>query len=123
MAVLTEGNHAGEFIVSEVDIDMTRKPIVIASGAGVLPAGTVLGKISAGGEYNVYNNAGADGTEVAAGILFDEVDAAAAAGDGIILDNLCVVNNAELNWGASDAAAQTAAVVDLVAKNVFVKGA
>lgn len=123
MTVLTEGNHAGEFIVSEVDIDMVRKPIVIVNGAGVLPAGTVLGKITIGGEYNIYNNAETDGTEVAAGVLFDEADATLAADDGIILDNLCVVNNAELNWGASDGAAQTAAVADLLAKNVFVKGA
>lgn len=123
MAVLNEGKHAGEFIVSEVDIDMSRKLVTVVTGAGILTAGTVVGIITATGEYKIYDDAAIDGSEVAAGILFDEVDATAAAAEGIMLNNLCVVNNAELNWGASAAAAQTAAVADLKALNVFVKGA
>lgn len=39
----------------------------------VIPSGTVLGRITASGKYAPYNNGASDGTEVAAGILFNSV--------------------------------------------------
>lgn len=41
---------------------------------GIVPSGVVLGKITATGLYAPYDNGAADGTEVAAGILFQTVD-------------------------------------------------
>ncbi|MBF0305772.1 MAG: head decoration protein [Alphaproteobacteria bacterium] len=43
MAVLSEGKHTGEFLVTEGPGYMSRDAVTIAAGAGVLPAGTVLG--------------------------------------------------------------------------------
>lgn len=40
---------------------------------GYIPSGIALGKITATGKYAPYNNALADGTEVLAGHLFEEV--------------------------------------------------
>lgn len=40
---------------------------------GYLPSGTVLGKITANGLYTVYDNAAADGTQTAVGVLFSAV--------------------------------------------------
>lgn len=37
---------------------------------GIVPSGVVLGKITATGLYAPYSNAASDGTEVAAGLLF-----------------------------------------------------
>ena len=51
------------------------KPVTIASGAGALARGTVLGLITASSQYNQLNPAGADGTEVARAILAEDVDA------------------------------------------------
>lgn len=49
MTVLTEQIHAGEFLLSECcEGTLSREAIVIASGAGKLPAGQVLGKITRG---------------------------------------------------------------------------
>ena len=48
MPILTEGTHAGGFLVWEVLRDYTRETITVASGAGKLAAGTVLGKITTG---------------------------------------------------------------------------
>lgn len=62
---------AGNFPVVEV-------PVVVASGAGVLTRGTVLGKITASGKYKAYNNGASDGSEVAKLILAKNVDATSA---------------------------------------------
>lgn len=58
-------------------------PVTIASGAGVLDVGTVLGKISVGGKYKAYANGNSDGSEVAVGILTERVDATSADVTGI----------------------------------------
>lgn len=47
---------------------------------GYIPSGTVLGKITATGLYGPYDNAAADGTEVARGLLFSSVNVPAATG-------------------------------------------
>ena len=53
--------------------------VTIVSGAGVLEAGTVLGRITTAGAtldlYKAYANGNSDGSEVARGILFLRVDA------------------------------------------------
>lgn len=45
---LTEGRHAAEFVLSEASGSRSRESITIVSGAGVVVAGTVLGKIAVG---------------------------------------------------------------------------
>lgn len=75
---LTETLHAGEFIVSEANGTRSREEVTIAAAAAALPAGQVLGKITASGLYTVYNNAAVDGTEVAAAILYAPVADSAA---------------------------------------------
>jgi len=46
--VFTEGRHAGEFLLSEADGMRSRDNITVKSGAGILAAGTVLGKETVG---------------------------------------------------------------------------
>lgn len=67
-----------DVIKKEIEPDFSREEIVIASGAGVLAIGTVLGKITASGKYVLHNNAASDGSEAAAGILGEAVDATSA---------------------------------------------
>lgn len=45
---LTEGRHPAEFIVSEANGRRSRDVVTVASGAGVLVPGTVLGKLARG---------------------------------------------------------------------------
>lgn len=47
MSIKTEGVHAGEFLLSEANGERSRENITITSGSGILPAGTVLAKITA----------------------------------------------------------------------------
>lgn len=44
MTTLTEGTHAGEFLVSESPGTLSRESITVGAGAGVVTAGMVLGK-------------------------------------------------------------------------------
>jgi|WetSurMetagenome_2_1015567.scaffolds.fasta_scaffold1617481_1 hypothetical protein len=51
------------------------KAVVIAAGAGSLVRGTVLGKITEGGEYTGADSEAIDGSATACGILVRDVDA------------------------------------------------
>lgn len=78
MAILTEGRHAAEGLLSEANFHRSRDNIIVVSGAGVLAAGTVLGKLTAGGKYTASPATGADGSQVAAAVLLYPVDATSA---------------------------------------------
>lgn len=106
MTMLTEGKHAGGFLVWEVLRDYTREAVTIASGVGKLEPGTVLGKITTGGKYTTLAPAATNGSQNAAGILWDKVDASAADAPGVImLRGPAIVNRHEIIWpeGATEA--------------------
>lgn len=68
MTTFTEGKHAAEFLLYE-EGSYSRDQVVLSSTAGALDAGTVLGKVTATGEYVAYDNAAVNGSEVARAIL------------------------------------------------------
>lgn len=99
--VFTEGPHAGNYIADEVSINLSRAPIVVASGAGVVLPGTVLGRITATGKYVPMPAVAAttpDGSETAAAILFDRVDATSADANAVATTTLTAVNAGDLIW-------------------------
>lgn len=102
--MLNEPSHAGEFLYAEANGTLSRERIVIASGEGVLKAGTVLGKL-AGGKYAAYDNAAADGSQTAVGILYAGVDATSADADGVLIARHAEVVEAALT--GLDAAGKT----------------
>jgi hypothetical protein len=111
MTTLTEGKHAGGFLVWEVLRDYTRETVTIASGAGKLAPGTVLGKITTGGKYTVLTPGASNGSQNAAGILWAGVDATEADAPGVvILRGPAIVNRHEIIWpeGATEAQITTA---------------
>src|SRR5262245_46033399 len=91
MASQTEVPAPGEFIYSEANGTRSRENITVASGAGVVPAGRMLGKITAGGKYVALDTGLANGAQTAAGVLYAEVDATSADAAGVAL-----VRDAEL---------------------------
>ena len=106
MTTLTEGKHAGGFLVWEVLRDYTRETVTIASGAGKLAPGTVLGKITTGGKYTVLTPGASNGSQNAAGLLWDGVDATDADAPGVvILRGPAIINRHEIVWpeGATEA--------------------
>ena len=111
MTTLTEGKHAGGFLVWEVLRDFTRETVTIASGAGKLAPGTVLGKITTGGKYTVLTPGATTGSQNAAGLLWDAVDATDADAPGVvILRGPAIVNRHEISFpeGATEAQITTA---------------
>ena len=106
MTTLIEGKHAGGFLIWEVLRDYTRETVTIASGAGKLEPGTVLGKITTGGKYTVLAPAATNGSQNAAGLLWDGVDATDADVPGVvILRGPAIVNRHEVSFpdGATEA--------------------
>ena len=63
MAPLTEGPHPGGFLTWEVLRDFTRDTVTLASGAGKLAPGTVLGKITSGGKFTVLTPGATNGSQ------------------------------------------------------------
>ena len=88
---LVEGKHTGEFLLSEGNGSISREQVVISSTAGAMVPGTVVGVITATGEYAAYSNAAVDGTQTAAGILY-----AAAPDLAVDLRAVVIVRDAEV---------------------------
>ncbi|MDR5654244.1 head decoration protein [Ruixingdingia sedimenti] len=106
MATLTEGRHAGGFLVWEAFRDYSRDTVTLASGAGNLAPGTVLGKITTGGKFTQLAPAATNGSQTAAGILWGAVDATDADAPGVVvLRGPAIVNRHEVIWpdGATEA--------------------
>jgi hypothetical protein len=121
MTVLTEGKHTGEHLVSEANKTRSREVVTLISGQDLV-AGTVLGRITASGKYTQFNQDGVDGSENAAAVLFDNVDASAGDTDAVVHIRDCEVNGAELTWpGDIEPAEQTAAEAQLVALGIIVR--
>ena len=97
----------------------SRENIVVVSGSGPLPTGTVLGKITASGKYGVYDNAGAGGVEVAAAILAEPVDATDGDVKGAAVVRYAKIAPGGLTWKATLLAAdKTAGLADLAVNGI-----
>lgn len=121
--VLTEGKYAGEFILSELPGRISRDNVTVTVAANTtLAPGTVLGQLSASGKYVPYDNAGSDGSEEAAGILYSELENATGAPvdmAGVVINWSAEVRKADLAWASGlTADDKTAAYADLKALGV-----
>jgi hypothetical protein len=123
MTTLSEPKHAGSFLVWEVLRDFTRETVTVASGAGKLAPGTVLGKITTGGKYTVLTPGAANGSQNAAGILWDAADATDADAPGVaILRGPAIVNRHEIVWPDAATEAQiTTATTALAALGIILR--
>ena len=114
-AVLTETKHTAAFIVSEANGTRSRSTVTVTVPADTtFLSGSVLGKITATGKYVLYDNAAADGSEVAAAILYTELvndTVGAVDNDAVVIDIDAEVRSADLTW--KDAGHAAAGLVDL----------
>lgn len=109
MAQLNENRGTANFLVSEAS-GMYRSRDVGTVAAGATPgllAGTILGQLTAGGNFVAYDPGAATGAEDIAGILFE---AAVGTVERTVVVRDCEVNGAHLIYqaGADDAAKATA---------------
>lgn len=124
MTVKTEGQYTGEFILTELPGRLSRDNVTVTVAAATkLSAGHVLGKLSATGKFVPYDNAGTDGSESAAAILYSECDNSAGQApadfDAVIVDWTAEVRKGDLQWESSLVDAdKTAAYADLKALGI-----
>lgn len=78
MPVLTEGRHPGELLLTEANGQRSREAVTVASGAGIIAAGTALGKVTATGKYLASAVGAVDGSEVAVAVALYGCDATSA---------------------------------------------
>jgi hypothetical protein len=96
MPILTETSHPGGFLVWEALRDYCRSTIILASG-NLLP-GTILGKITASGKYVAHDPAASNGTQTAAAILWDSVDASGGDTNAVVvIRGPAIVNQYEIS--------------------------
>lgn len=122
MAATTESVRNLEFLLSEARGTLSREQVTIVSGAGVLTAGTVLGKITASGKYKAYDDDNVDGSETAAAILAYTVDATSADVEAAVIFRLAEVKSSSIVWaGTNDATDKTNGLADLAAKFIILR--
>lgn len=84
MAVITsETQRDGVYLGECASLNIVNAEIIVASGAGKLKPGAVLGRITATGKYVAHDVALSNGAEAAAAILFSGVDATGADAKGV----------------------------------------
>ena len=122
MVTKTETAPAGECILSEANGTRSRESVTFVSGTPALKSGEVVAIVTASSKYSTYDNGASDGTEVAAGVLIEDVDASAADATGVILRRDAEVIDSLLTYqSGQDGAAQTAAKVDLTALGIIAR--
>lgn len=121
MSLHLDGPRAGHYIADEVSVELSRRVGVIASGSGVVKAGTVLAIDSTSGEFVPLNPGGSNDTDKAVGILYETVDATSGDETCVVSVALTAVNDAELTWptGISDEDKATA-IAELRALDIAV---
>lgn len=105
---LEENKTIGDVLHFEEDSRFSREVIVIASGAGVVEIGAVLGKITASGKYLPRDTDSADGTEVATVVNLKKVDATSADAESLAVVRHAIVKKNGLVWKDGEDAAEIA---------------
>lgn len=92
------------FVLSEANGNRSRDNVTLEGGftdAGVLKAGTVLGKLTSGGKYVASPASGADGSQTAVAVLLYETDISDGDVDAAVLSSDAEVNGGELEYEAT----------------------
>lgn len=98
---ITEGRYASDWLKAESHTaGYSREEVIVISGAGKLVSGTVLGKITASGKYKPVTVAASDGSQNAACILLNPVDATSADVPAVVIARDAIVVQQGLVYGA-----------------------
>lgn len=119
----TRDRTYSDVIKKVIDADFSQDEIIIASGAGQLKLGTVLGQITATKKYVLQDPAAADGSEVARAILGEAVLATSADVPvlGVIWGAIVVLPELHFKAGITEAE-KAAAVASLAEQKILARG-
>lgn len=110
MTTLNEGRHTGEHLLSEANGTRSREKVTVTLSGDALSAGTVMSKLIASGKYVPYDDVGTDGSEVAAGVLYGNLNAATGDVQAVMHVRDCEVNQQCLTGYNANAKADLAAL-------------
>lgn len=99
---IAEFQHDG--LITGAYPHITTQIVEVAAGEGVLPRGTVLGRVT-GGKYRKVNSASTDGSEKAKAVLMNPVDASSNDVKALVFWSGCF-NPKKLIFGGTDTADQ-----------------
>lgn len=121
MAAITESRHPGEFLLSEADGTLSREVVTISNSIAI-KAGQVLGKVTADGKYNFYDNADTiPGTGVAAAVALYPLSATETYRKITVIFRAAEVISAGLEWNGAVTNDINAGIADLATKNIIVR--
>ncbi|MBF0171414.1 MAG: head decoration protein [Nitrospinae bacterium] len=121
MPVITESANLGDLLKYEAPSLYSRDAVTVASGQN-LALGAVVGLKTADGKVHALDPAATDGTETAAGVLLQTVDATGADAPGVLLARHGIVADAALVWPAGiTTGQQTAAIQQLKDRGLLVR--
>jgi hypothetical protein len=120
--VLTEGLNLGDLLKYEAPNLYSRDPVTIAAGQ-VLVLGAVVGVITASSKVKGVDPTATDGSEVAAGVLIQPVDAHLAdRDDGLMVARHAIVADHALAWPTGMTVAEKkSAIAQLKALGILVR--
>jgi len=120
------GSKSGRFADASVGVAYVNEYIgftINAGDTGFAVGDTFTITVAEGsGKYVAYNQDGVDGSEIAAGILFDNVNATDADVEAVIVARDAEVSGNELAWPADiEAGEKTAAIAQLASLGIIVR--
>ena len=122
MPVITEGLNLGDLLKYEAPNLYSRDQITVGAGQN-LPLGTVVGLVTATGKLKQIDPSATDGSQYAAGVLMQAVDATLIdREDGLMLARHAIVADHALAWPAAITAAEKlAAIAQLKSLGILVR--
>lgn len=122
----TAGPRALAFVLSEGNGMISREVVTIASGAGKLEPGTVIGQVTASKKYVASPAAevvGQEGAETAKAILCYGVDATSADVEAVVIARIAEVKDPMLIFAASvnDATKRNAKLAQIRAADIIAR--
>ena len=119
--MLSEGKHAGEYIVSEAIGTRSRESGTVKLGQ-TLVTGELVGIETATGLYVAYDPADTiDGSGTVAGIAFDNFDASSGAIKGVFFVRDAEVRGSDLTYNEAVSGTITTEVAGLKALGLIVR--
>lgn len=122
MPVITEGLNLGDLLKYEAPNLYSRDQVTVGAGQN-LPLGTVVGLVTATGKVKQIDPSATDGSQYAAGVLMQAVDATLIdREDGLMLARHAIVADHALAWPAAITAAEKlAAIAQLKSLGILVR--
>jgi hypothetical protein len=101
MAALVKAPTEGDLLKFDLDKNYTREVVTLLAGTSY-KLGSVLGQITASGKYQLSPDTGSDGSQTAAAVLVEAVDATGGDKAGVVIKRgPAIVSRDELVFAAS----------------------